>query len=835
MRTILCCGFLACFVTLAAGCPGKDDTGRADGASPDAVAADSGRPDGAAPETATPETATPDTAGHDTWPDAVQSDATPPDAALPDTPEHDTRVDVAVDAGPGPGPGDAPAPLDGGARDAVPADADGAGPDPTGQTSLERIAEARDAGRIDPETALIYEVFAVFGDPRLPAAYRGAPERHPADPVMAAVAARYGRLSAAGRATLAPFLIPPSYSRSWHTERRSGRAAPPPVPGEKADDDPLTELDLLPLCGEGRELGWQSVDCAHFRVWWFDDQFPEHAEMAARVAEELESRIWPEWVDGLGMRAPLPDTGATECSGPDERLDIYLVEDIDCLGLTVSYLLPADVPDLTCHPRPAFMMLDVASIGLDDPEVGYFTAAHELFHVIQVAYAAGLGCHPDADWFWLAEGTAMWAPADLLYPDLDLEHQDAAEYLQSISRPFYDTAMHPGFYYGTYLFPAMIHVMYEDRGFVRRAYEGAENQPDLFAALNAALPNGFAEVWPQFIVCSMNKDPFPCYRGDGLTASASAYEAGIAVGAGHPESQIVVDWVDLGLFDLTGRRYHIALHDDSVRAVTFKNPYYGIPNVGVYAILHFAAGEPEVREWTDKAEWHLCRDRRADRFTELDLFVENHDWQGRQPDDMAYPQQPLEIAFSDVGCWRWQGTVTSVHHLETADPLSEIYLEKDTTVQAEATFEYFEPPMAPPPGEDEGALFRLIEGTLALQVTQVSTTDQVCTTTAAWADIPIEAGHFHLRLTSAGGLLGHYSGWSSQTHYGPAVSTCSGETGMLLGTKWWSVDAEDRQHASADGTLLEGQNDDAFFDEIEGTTSSGTSHYEWRFTALREE
>jgi hypothetical protein len=36
-------------------------------------------------------------------------------------------------------------------------------------TSFDKIEEARAAGTIDDETALLYEIFAVFGDPRLPA------------------------------------------------------------------------------------------------------------------------------------------------------------------------------------------------------------------------------------------------------------------------------------------------------------------------------------------------------------------------------------------------------------------------------------------------------------------------------------------------------------------------------------------------------------------------------------------------------------------------------------------------------------------------------------------
>src|SRR5574340_1155423 len=46
-------------------------------------------------------------------------------------------------------------------------------PAPTGPTSADLISQALENGQIDEVTALKYQVFAQFKDPRLPAAYSG--------------------------------------------------------------------------------------------------------------------------------------------------------------------------------------------------------------------------------------------------------------------------------------------------------------------------------------------------------------------------------------------------------------------------------------------------------------------------------------------------------------------------------------------------------------------------------------------------------------------------------------------------------------------------------------
>ncbi len=170
------------------------------------------------------------------------------------------------------------------------------------------LDEAVAAGRLDGETAMVYQVLALFGDPRLPEAYRGAPSGGPHALVTAC--RRFATLSPPAQDALAPYLLPPAAPASWH-----GPAA------------------------------WLTVDSdAGFRVWFQ----PRHARDAARataLAAATEARL----ADGSLAGGWLSDDGRPD-NGGDGRLDVYLVRGLAVDGFAQPY------PD--CHATPAWVLLE---------------------------------------------------------------------------------------------------------------------------------------------------------------------------------------------------------------------------------------------------------------------------------------------------------------------------------------------------------------------------------------------------------------------------------------------------------------------------------------------
>lgn len=76
------------------------------------------------------------------------------------------------------------------------------------KNDLQVISEAEARGELDPETALLYRVFAVKARDRLPERFRGEGPVKDGTSVLREAAARYEGLRPETQAELAPYLFP---------------------------------------------------------------------------------------------------------------------------------------------------------------------------------------------------------------------------------------------------------------------------------------------------------------------------------------------------------------------------------------------------------------------------------------------------------------------------------------------------------------------------------------------------------------------------------------------------------------------------------------------------
>jgi hypothetical protein len=74
------------------------------------------------------------------------------------------------------------------------------------------LTEAVSNGEIDEETALVYSVYALYGDKRLPAVFRAEVTEELDPGVLCVAAERWTELSPEAQAKLAPFLALPANS-----------------------------------------------------------------------------------------------------------------------------------------------------------------------------------------------------------------------------------------------------------------------------------------------------------------------------------------------------------------------------------------------------------------------------------------------------------------------------------------------------------------------------------------------------------------------------------------------------------------------------------------------
>lgn len=518
-------------------------------------------------------------------------------------------------------------------------------------TSTDLIDLAEAAQEIDRETAVVYRVYAIVGDARLPAAYRGSDAAVFESLYLIEVAAEWDTYSPATQAALQPFLIPPAYSGSW--------ANPAPLGMARAADD-------VGPCSSRNPL-WQFHDgpLGKVRVWYWvpDDVF---GTKAFAFANEADTVIWPKITDFMGAHVPLSDATSL-CSGGDGRLDIFLTD------VQRSFTAPAGFwgGGTTCSNTPAYINLNRA----ESKE----TLAHEIFHAFQLSFPlAGGACFTKPAYWWWTEGSAQWI-MDKVYPPSKAEQHVAGHV---IDRPeiSLDVPVDPHIY-GTYLVPFYTYRESGSAAFVRQAWENCAGM-DAVGAVDLAIAGGWERIWPEVALHNWNTEPVRDYfNWDKLEATPGKAEvATIVTLNGAPERDFELPF---DLPKLSAKYEHYVFGDAAIRSVRFWNgatfdlqksagPLFSPvwdpkpataaarEGIRVQALIKIKGQDWQApADWTDEPAVTYCRDVAAERLEELVLIVSNSQFldAGKRA---RPPGQVPRLYVSNMGCYKWTGTASAV-------------------------------------------------------------------------------------------------------------------------------------------------------------------------------
>jgi hypothetical protein len=287
----------------------------------------------------------------------------------------------------------------------------------------QNIAEALANQRIDRDTALLYRLYALHGDPRLPDAYVGSGSAQEDLQVFGEVEAAWPQMSAAMQASVRPFMVRPDHPESIY--RRPGST---PLAARLSAGQPQTHATAAPppaTCAAGAP--WRSVRSASIPVRIWTECNANAGITAWDIAEGAKDllvfeKIWPGMTALMG--APrldgdrILDAAGNDITdnGGDDAIDVYLVGSysISRAGSTIS---AAALGRAVGHAQPAggcvtntsgtlscsgYMVLPSFSAGT----VGQrSTIIHEFFHVLQ--FRANTSLATVAGWFY--EASATWA------------------------------------------------------------------------------------------------------------------------------------------------------------------------------------------------------------------------------------------------------------------------------------------------------------------------------------------------------------------------------------------------------------------------------------------
>lgn len=418
----------------------------------------------------------------------------------------------------------------------VPAFAPDKRQEPPPPTSIDLIEAALDEGTLDEEQALLYEVYAVFGDDRLPPQFAVEPIAGPSgsfdgDWVMRSVVSRFASLSTKTQAKLDPFLRTPLDPASWFARRLPRAAAIESDAGREQDSTSDAGLPSIAMGAALRLQGaapqefpeptWKSVDESWYRVWYLvlpemsRDEVAKLEGSASRVAAALDragsklNRVMG--VAKLKSDADLKGGNDFVQNRPkpeDGRLDVYLVDFAkgesggdQMFGLTVGYT------DTPCQDGVAsFILINREKAAGPAPLVD-FMLAHEYMHVLQTTLPHAQSCEV---YSVLDEATAHWATT--LFP---LNYK--CKLLLPSIYPFFTVSLWEGFgaqkalrkvtseAYGSWPFYYQM-TLEHGNSIIADVYTAAAVSGP-WDALDQAVPGGLASNAQKYLATSWNMAP----------------------------------------------------------------------------------------------------------------------------------------------------------------------------------------------------------------------------------------------------------------------------------------------------------------------------------------
>ena len=530
-------------------------------------------------------------------------------------------------------------------------------------TSDDLIAAALENGEITAEQALLYRVYAAFGDSRLPAAYQGDDRQVFDSDALLQAAAAFDTLAPAAKDALIPFLKAPAYPGTWEelgtvSPRRS--LAGPGSALKRGGDPPLHPSPL-------GEEGWFFFEHDRARIWFRQDN-PEHQQRAALIYANLEE-IHND-LTGLMGRSPVSDAGPHAFTAPDGtprdwgdggsgKLDIYVNRISGDRALTLTY--PPG-----CTGRPSFMIVD--PVVIPTATLARDVVAHEFMHVLQYTYTYAQPCKR---YLALDEMIAHWA-IDYVFPSDNFEHEYThfLKYGNHSPEDQNDAAWPFALYIEHIAGPSVIPALY-----------GQTQSLGPWPALNAALPGGLKKHWADFARYAWNQEPvtpaFDSWDPPLAQIPLAGYNTPL-----EPEKIRLVDAstpseypISISIRALT-RAYRPYEMDGAFVHLEFQNGLVGKPGASVQALVKLRDGTWKTEDWTDEQKVEFCRTKDEEDVTDLVLIFANSTF--ADLNNVVNSAGTKLIASNDCLPDAFSGTVT----MNADDP---VYYDGAVTVTSSAT------------------------------------------------------------------------------------------------------------------------------------------------------
>ena len=489
-----------------------------------------------------------------------------------------------------------------------------------GETSLEMIDRTVADKKLDEETALVYKVYSVFGDERLPKEYASDKPYYEGTQVVLEMMEKWDSLSAKTKALLEPFRKRPDEKGSWVDLKYSNTEAKPTswlYKNAYAKDAPESAFYT--------ELG--DTEDGKAKIWYagFSETEPNlygsgtvetNAETSKKIAERIKDILDQDQIIPK-FELMLPEILLSDgVRGGDGKLDIYVGPTGTNLGTAFADQMPP--------PTSSHILINYA-IGLNSDTLLKATLAHEIFHAYQYTYKFD----PWKDRWWM-EATATWAE-NFIYPAANTEQEWIEGFIEYPIVSLDKREPPKSHDYSAYLFPFFLSEK-SGSGFMGESWKGCSS--GCLEGINKSIPGGFREQWKEFTLWNYNKEPAKFYTDAGsfpdYSSSKDQKQEGIT---GEKETPVEIEKLSL----LTARLVEVTnmvADKDKVKKLTFtdlENFTGKGDTASIKAVIYYNDGRNEIEDWTKLKKRSFCIDSKEEDFERVELIFGNGDMKKEIP------------------------------------------------------------------------------------------------------------------------------------------------------------------------------------------------------------
>ena len=468
-----------------------------------------------------------------------------------------------------------------------------------GDSSLDLINKALTEKKIDLETSLIYKMYAIFGNDKLPSEYASEVMMLEANESFIETREAFDSLSLETQKELSPFLKRPNDQESYFNLKYQ----------ESINEDDTDEIisKIIPSASARTNVNANLYcdDCYLFaagsrvKIWYPDVSInaPEASQgylmdidqatlfsMAERLQTTLNNdRIYERFTELL-QREPESD-GAW---GGDDALDIYI-------GPLYTRAAAVAVCDLAPFPSSGYIIVNAGWLNFDNHYKR--NLAHEMFHIFQYSYTWSLNNSR-----WWAEATAVWAE-DFIYKGFNYEQKRLKYFIPYPEKTLYDNQPNT-FKYGAYIFPYYL-TQNSGNEIIRNIWEDC-NYAGCLDAIDDNISDGFKGQWKEFTLWNYNITPIRYYTDvNGFSTISSGTNAinefiagddKISVNSIRPLSAQV-----LKINNVVDQNMFKQLIFKDLKKFTSQSD-----KASIKAIIYLQDRSTKIEDWTDKEERRFC-------------------------------------------------------------------------------------------------------------------------------------------------------------------------------------------------------------------------------------